>query len=193
MRGVTRLILLAAALGWGAPGAAQAQAGGTPAPAGGIECVYARLPAAEADALGKGYATDTIPMEQIAARVSPLIQACVDAGAITSQPQVATAFEYTMLRLEADQDVAFLRSNGVDPDEVIRLYPGLDTAMIALLEKAELSEEEKGRLSLYLAGVLARETKMASPQRVRASLLLYNRGKLRAREAAFAAGAASQP
>lgn len=180
MRRSTGFLLLAALWPW--TGAAAAQA-----PAGGIECIYARLPAAEAAALGKGYATDSIPVAQIAERLRPLIQVCADAGAITSQGQVQPAFEYTLLRLEGEQDAAFLRANGADPAKIRGLYATLDPPMIALLEKAELSEAEKSRLSLYLVKTLSRDPALKAPHRERASLLLYNLGKMRIREAAFAA------
>lgn len=180
MLGFDRLMLLAV-LG-SAAGAAAAQA-----PAGGIECIYARLPAAEAAALGKGYSTDTLPVAQIAERLRPLVQACADSGAITNQGQVQPAFEYTLLRLEGDQDAAFLRSSGADPVKIRNLYPKLDKPMIALLEKPELSDPEKNRLSTYLVTVLRGDPKLKAPQRERASLMLYNLGKMRAREAAFAA------
>ena len=177
MPGLDRLMFLA--LLGSAPAAAQAP--------GGIECIYKRLPAAEAAALGKGYSTDSIPVAQIAERVGPLIQACADSGAITSQGQVQPAFEYTLLRLESDQDAAFLSSNGADPAKIKGLYPKLDAPMIALLEKAEISEAEKERLSLYLVKVLSRDPALKAPHRLRASVMLYNLGKMRAREAAFAA------
>ena len=180
MRRIEGYLLLAAL-------ASSTAAAAAPAPAGGIECVYTRLPAAEAATLGKGYATDTLPVAQIAERLGPLIQACADAGAITSQGQVQPAFEYTLLRLESDQDAAFLRSAGADPARIRSLYARLDPPMIALLEKAEQSEEEKNRLSLYLVKTLSRDPALKAPHRQRASLLLYNLGKMRAREAAFAA------
>ena len=183
MRGPGGLIFLAALV---SAGGAAAQG-----PAGGIACIYTRLPAAEAAVLGKGYATDSIPVVQIAERLGPLIQACADAGAITSQGQIQPAFEYTLLRLEGDQDAAFLRSNGVDPAKIRGLYAKLDPPMIALLEKAELSEEEKSRLSLYLVKTLSRDPALKAPHRERASLLLYNLGKMRVREAAFAAARGS--
>ncbi|HET9640563.1 MAG TPA: hypothetical protein VFP12_15295 [Allosphingosinicella sp.] len=180
MRGLERLLFVAA-IGSLAGGAA------AQAPAGGIECIYAKLPAAEAAAIGKGYSTDTLPIAQIAERLGPLIQACADSGAITSQGQVQPAFEYTLLRLEGDQDAAFLRANGADPAKIRGLYARLEPAMIALLEKAEQSEEEKSRLSLYLVKALGRDPALKAPHRQRASLLLYNLGKIRVREAAFAA------
>ena len=180
MRGLKGLLLVAAGWSWAGGSAAQG-------PAGGIECIYARLPAAEAAALGKGYATDTIPVEQIATRLGPLIQACADSGAITAQAQVQPAFEYTLLRLESDQDAALLSAAGADPAEIRRIYATLDPPTIALLEKAEISEAEKDRLSLSLVTVLSRHPTLKAAHRERASLLLYNLGKMRAREAAFAA------
>ncbi len=180
MRGLGGLMFLAV-LGSSA-GVAAAQA-----PAGGIECIYGRLPAAEAAAIGKGYATDTIPVARIAERLGPIIQACADSGAIKVQAQVQPAFEYTLIRLESDQDAAVLRASGADPAKVRALYARLDPPMVALLEKPELSESEKSRLSLYLVTALSRDPALKAPQRQRASLLLYNLGKMRAREAAFAA------
>lgn len=180
MRGPKGLLLLAAGCLWVVGAAAQA-------PGAGVDCVYARLTAAEAAELGKGYATDSIPVDQMLTRLGPLIQACADAGVITAQNQVLPAFEYTLLRLESDQDAALLSAAGADPARIRRLYDTLDPPMIALLEKKELSEEEKERLSLYLVTILRRDPKLDSAQRERASLLLYNLGKMRAREAAFAA------
>lgn len=171
---------------WLAALAAPASGSPVQAPAGGINCIYSRLPAPEAAALGKGYATDTLPAARIAERLAPLIQACADAGALTSQAQVQPAFEYTLLKLEGDQDAAFLRANGADPAKIRALYPKLDRPMIALLEKAQINEEEKGRLSLYLVKTLSRDPALKAAHRPRASLLLYNLGKMRAREAAFA-------
>ena len=178
MRGLKTVALVAA--GWATGAAAQA-------PAGGIECIYSRLPAAEAAALGKGYATDSMPIAQIADRIAPLIQACADAGAIASQAQVQPAFEYTLIRLEADQDAAFLQSNGADPAKIRSLYPRLEPAMIALLEKSDQTDEEKERLSLYLVTTLHKDSSLTASHRERASLLLYNLGKMRLREAEFAA------
>ncbi|HYI41010.1 MAG TPA: hypothetical protein VE053_11905 [Allosphingosinicella sp.] len=180
MRGLDGLMFLAALAAPAAGAAAQV-------PSGGIDCIYSRLPAAEATALGKGYATDSIPVAQIAERLKPLVQACADSGALTSQGQVQPAFEYTLLRLEGDQDAAFLRANGVDPAKIRGLYAKLDPPMIALLEKAALSEAEKDRLTLYLVKTLSRDPTLKAPLRARASLLLYNVGKMRVRQAAFAA------
>lgn len=178
MRGLKVIVLVAAGLAAGA----SAQA-----PAGGIECIYSRLPQAEAAALGKSYATDSIPVEQIATRLMPLVQACADAGAIANQAQVQPAFEYTLLRLEADQDAALLTASGADPAKIRPLYATLDPAMIALLEKAQLTEEEKAKLSLYLVTKLSGDSSLTAAHRERASLMLYNLGKMRAREAAFSA------
>jgi hypothetical protein len=180
MRGLSGAICLAAFLAPTAGAPAQA-------PSGGIDCLYSRLPPAQAAEIGKGYATDSIPVTRIAERLAPLIQACADAGAITSQGQVQPAFEYTLLRLESDRDAVFLRTNGVDPAKIRSLYARLDPPMIALLEKAELSEDEKSRLTLYLVKFLSRDSVLKAPHRARASVMLYNLGKMRAREAAFAA------
>lgn len=173
-------VLVAAGWSWAAGAAAQA-------PAGGIECIYSRLPAAEAESLGKGYATDSLPMDQIASRLTPLVQACADSGALASQAQVAPAFEYTLLRLEHDQDAAFLRASGADPAKILSLYATLDPTMIALLEKAEQTEADKERLSLYLVATLRKDSSLTATHRERASLMLYNLGKMRARLAAFTA------
>ena len=180
MRGLKALALVV--VGWAWAGGATAQA-----PAGGIECIYGRLPAADVATLGKGYVTESMPMEEIASRLGPEIQACADAGAIANQAQVQPAFEYTLIRLEAEQDAAFLQASGADPAKIRRLYATLDPAMIAWLEKAEQTDEEGDRLSLYLVATLQRDSSLTAAHRERASLMLYNLGKMRVREAAFAA------